>query len=229
MAINETIITGRKYRRLIDVATRLWERISFWTKASDVEFDDGKSAQAKVGAIKGITTSISVTETGYAIDASMIPDIYAKIEEVKQVGYEAGYNAGLKDNNNTNIAAIIDPNDVHIYNGGDSLNITISKRSAVYVYGSVPSWRWDNCGTDHEARINLKVGTSVVKTSYVKARETNKDDQGNTSISGDGTSCSWSGAVNSGTVIRVEMSLSGYYNDRGFCSPSSQVIVIGYK
>lgn len=59
IGINEQIITGRKYRRLIDKAAKLWQRISWWTKASDVEFDDGKTAEQKVGNINGITSDLS--------------------------------------------------------------------------------------------------------------------------------------------------------------------------
>ena len=59
MAVNETIVTGRKFRKCVDVANKLWQRISFWTKSSDVEFDDGKTAETKVGAIDGITSDLS--------------------------------------------------------------------------------------------------------------------------------------------------------------------------
>lgn len=50
----------------------MWHRISFWTHANDVEFEDGKTAQTKVGAIKGITTSTNTKETGYAADATTV-------------------------------------------------------------------------------------------------------------------------------------------------------------
>ena len=40
---------GKAYRVLVDSASDLWHRISFWTDASDVEFKDGKSAQEKLG------------------------------------------------------------------------------------------------------------------------------------------------------------------------------------
>ena len=81
MALNENVVTGRKYRHCTDVQAKLWERISFWRKASDIEFDDGKSAQTKIGAIKGITTSKNVTDTGYVIDATVIADIYSEIDK----------------------------------------------------------------------------------------------------------------------------------------------------
>lgn len=94
MAVNETIVTGRKYRRLIDVATKAWQRISFWTHAKDVEFDDGKTAQAKVGAIKGITTSTSVTETGYAADATVVKQMKSDFQAGVDTIYNACVNAG---------------------------------------------------------------------------------------------------------------------------------------
>lgn len=80
MAVNEQIVTGRKFRKLLDEATKLWQRISFWTKATDVEFDDGQTAESKMGAIKGITTDLNVTETGYAADATMLTQLYSEID-----------------------------------------------------------------------------------------------------------------------------------------------------
>ena len=70
MAINEQIVTGRKFRKLIDEANKLWQRISFWTKASDVEFDDGSILQDKLGAISGVTSSLNATSTNMALSAA---------------------------------------------------------------------------------------------------------------------------------------------------------------
>lgn len=75
MAINERISTGNFYRHCLDSASRLWQRMSFWTKASDVEFDDGRTAEEKLGNIKGITTSTNVTEEGYAADAKAVSEL----------------------------------------------------------------------------------------------------------------------------------------------------------
>lgn len=63
MAINEIVVTGRIFRRLIDKSAKLWQRISWWTKASDVEFDDGKTAEHKLGNINGITSSFQDNDT----------------------------------------------------------------------------------------------------------------------------------------------------------------------
>ena len=84
MAVNEQIVTGRKFRKLIDEATKLWQRISFWTKSSDVEFDDGENAETKLGAIKGITTDTNVTIPGYAADMTVVNELYGNLDELKK-------------------------------------------------------------------------------------------------------------------------------------------------
>ncbi len=53
------IVTGKKYHILTDLVNKVWSVISFWTKASDVEFNDGKTAQTKLGAINGITSDLN--------------------------------------------------------------------------------------------------------------------------------------------------------------------------
>ena len=52
-----------------------YEQLSYKTSSQTVDFDDGKTAETKLGAIKGITTSTSVTETGYAADAKTVSEI----------------------------------------------------------------------------------------------------------------------------------------------------------
>lgn len=58
MAVNEQIVSGRKYRRFLDPATRLWQRISYWTMASDVEFTDGKNAEEKFSELDSSTKNL---------------------------------------------------------------------------------------------------------------------------------------------------------------------------
>lgn len=95
MALNEQIVTGRSFRKCIDVANKLWQKISFWTKASDVEFDDGENAETKLGAIKGITADLNTTETGYAADMTALTQLNNQIMgSVKVVTTtQAQYNA----------------------------------------------------------------------------------------------------------------------------------------
>lgn len=69
MAVNETKVTGKKYR-VWDNVNSIWKRLSFWTKSEDVEMGDGNSAETNLGAIKGITSSLSSTSANYALSAS---------------------------------------------------------------------------------------------------------------------------------------------------------------
>lgn len=57
--------------------------LSRWTSSNTVEFNDGKTAQTKVGAIKGITTSTSATETGYAADATTVAALNQSLDSLK--------------------------------------------------------------------------------------------------------------------------------------------------
>ncbi len=76
MAINEEIVTGRKFRKLIDEANKLWQRISFWTKASDVEFDDGQTAETKIrdinGALSTLNSKLEITKATLAAGATTV-------------------------------------------------------------------------------------------------------------------------------------------------------------
>lgn len=81
MAVSEKKVTGKFYR-IWSAADKLWHRISFWTHANDVEFNDGKTAQTKVGAIKGITTSTNTKETGYAADATTVAALNQSLDNI---------------------------------------------------------------------------------------------------------------------------------------------------
>ena len=83
MAINEQIATGRKFRKLADETTKLWQRMSFWKKASDIEFNDGKSAENKVGAINGITDSLTSTSSNIVASAAAVKALNDKITALR--------------------------------------------------------------------------------------------------------------------------------------------------
>lgn len=83
MAVSEKKVTGKFYR-IWSAADKLWHRISFWTHANDVEFNDGKTAQTKVGAIKGITASTNTKETGYAADATTVTTLNQSVTTLNQ-------------------------------------------------------------------------------------------------------------------------------------------------
>ena len=48
---NENIVSGKKYKVL---QNGVWKLFSFFTKASDVEFDDGMNAEEKILDIEGL-------------------------------------------------------------------------------------------------------------------------------------------------------------------------------
>lgn len=64
--IEEVKITGRKYR-VWDGINSIWKRISYWTHASDVEFEDGKNAEEKIYEVKDdineVQTNLNKVET----------------------------------------------------------------------------------------------------------------------------------------------------------------------
>ncbi len=49
-----------------------YKLLSRWTSSNTVEFDDGQTAETKVGAVKGITASTTATDTGYAASATQM-------------------------------------------------------------------------------------------------------------------------------------------------------------
>lgn len=79
MEINEQIVTGRKFRKCIDPDNKLWQRISFWKKASDIEFNDGTTAETKIGVINGITDSLTSTSSNIVASAKAVKTLNDKI------------------------------------------------------------------------------------------------------------------------------------------------------
>ena len=108
MAVNETIVTGRKFRKLIDETTKLWQRISFWTKASDVEFDDGENAETKFTNILKIVDDLKqgfqdgvnkiydkLSELGFTPNTNSPDDVNEAIQGIYDKRYVDGINDGF--------------------------------------------------------------------------------------------------------------------------------------
>lgn len=76
--VNESIRSGVIFRILAAINPVTWNRISFWTKAADVHFDDANlddaanSLQNKIGSISGITSDTSSTSPNMAASAEMV-------------------------------------------------------------------------------------------------------------------------------------------------------------
>ncbi|MBD5395207.1 MAG: hypothetical protein HDR71_13290 [Lachnospiraceae bacterium] len=111
MAVNETIVTGRKFRKLIDETTKLWQRISFWTKASDVEFDDGENAETKFTNILKIVDDLKqgfqdgvnkiydkLSELGFTPNTNSPDDVNEAIQGIYDERYKLGLTDGVTGN-----------------------------------------------------------------------------------------------------------------------------------
>lgn len=85
MVINEQIVSSY-YRRLIDKSAKLWQRISFWTKSSDVEFNDGKTAEEKVGNINGITSDFAANDDSISASSVLTHKAYNRFDEFTDGG-----------------------------------------------------------------------------------------------------------------------------------------------
>ena len=55
----EIITKDCKEYHIWDKVNGVWNRLNFLTNAKSVDFDDGKTAQNKLGAINGITSDLS--------------------------------------------------------------------------------------------------------------------------------------------------------------------------
>lgn len=164
MAVNETIVTGRYFRRCTDAANKVWQRISFWHKASDCEFDDNKNAQTKVGAIKGITTSTSVTETGYAADMTTVKNLQTQIDELNSNLGGAGCGIFYMTNGKTftsNSATLTLQSDKYSYDKNYytfSENTVIINKSGNYVVCGGTSTGYANIALSVNERIKIGKG-----------------------------------------------------------------------
>jgi len=125
-AINEIKSKGNAYRICIDDSdpTNLkWERESFWTAASDVEFEDGMTAEQKIDEINANVQEkfnqlfqsasdgkslIASTITGLGVNTASDATYQVMSNNIKilatnkynegyNVGYNTGYNIGYND------------------------------------------------------------------------------------------------------------------------------------
>ena len=76
MAINEKIVTGRKFRKCIDAVKKEWLCISFWTKASDVQFEDEQTAEEKLGDINTHISRLNQDLGGNTLSYNESEDAY---------------------------------------------------------------------------------------------------------------------------------------------------------
>lgn len=142
-------IKSRKYYRVHNGTD--WDRMHFVTDANSVDANDGDNMETKVGAIKGITTSTSVTEEGYAADATTVAALNESLGQVRiYVGEDgklhfvdaSGADSVLPFNNSEPI--VIDELYHHLYSGHCYISVTnkttLTVSSITFDTNSNASW-----------------------------------------------------------------------------------------
>lgn len=136
--MTENLVTGKKYRVLTDEKTDQWDRISFWTKASDVEFDDGKNLEEKMlelmAEIQDFIEGYEIIDERYQYNGSMqqliVPQTgFYKITLVggSHLGYQqdfyAGTNAGTTKHTESSLGGLITA--TYLLKRNDVINIEL--------------------------------------------------------------------------------------------------------
>ena len=82
----EIITKDRKEYNIWDKINSKWNRLNFWHKASDCEFNDGKTAQTKLGAIDGITSDLSGESETVAASIKCVNQLNSSLGDISNVG-----------------------------------------------------------------------------------------------------------------------------------------------
>lgn len=111
--INETIVTGNIFRKLIDEKNNLWEKESFWAKACDIEFDDGTMLEEKVETLQSKNSSqdtrLSNLETSDSTQNTKISNLETKVASIET-------NNSSQNANVSNISTKVNSHDTKISN-----------------------------------------------------------------------------------------------------------------
>lgn len=78
----ENIVSGKKYRILTDAVNKVYDRISFWTKSSDVYNNNDQNLETTCGSITGISDSLTSTSSNVAASAASVKALNDKITEL---------------------------------------------------------------------------------------------------------------------------------------------------
>ena len=87
--------TGKSYN-IFDKVNNVWNKISFWHKASDCEFNDGKTAQTKLGAINGITSDLSGEAEDVAASIKCVNQLNSSLKGFEPIVDDTGKITGYK-------------------------------------------------------------------------------------------------------------------------------------
>lgn len=93
-----SIVSGYKKFKKYILTSSGFQLVSHWTKANTLEFDDGKTAQAKLGAIDGISSSRESNSDKIAASTALVSELNSdlgglKFKEESGVKYIRGADA----------------------------------------------------------------------------------------------------------------------------------------
>lgn len=165
-----SILTGFKKVKNYILTSSGYQLLSRWTSSQTVEFDDGKTAQAKLGEINGIAKTY--VDMKKATDNSMAASAKAVMEGLENSSAlismtQAEYDA-LSDEERTdnNMRAILDANpdvvdakNVNFDNTDTNLTATNTQSAITELNGKLGKYKLSTCGF---FSINLVVGSNMV-------------------------------------------------------------------
>ena len=88
-----SIVSGYKKCKKYILTSSGFQLVSHWTKANTLEFDDGKTAQAKLGAIDGISSSRESNSDKIAASTALVSELNSDLASLNDAGAIQGMDA----------------------------------------------------------------------------------------------------------------------------------------
>lgn len=79
-----SIVSGYKKFKKYILTSSGFQLVSHWTNANTLQFDDGKTAQAKLGAIDGISSSKDSSSDKIAASTKLVSELNSNLQELKE-------------------------------------------------------------------------------------------------------------------------------------------------
>ena len=94
-----SIVSGYKKFKKYILTSSGFQLVSHWTNANTLQFDDGKTAQAKLGAIDGISSSKDSSSDKIAASTKLVSELNSNFQLVNQNlnGYQFRVNNGVPE------------------------------------------------------------------------------------------------------------------------------------
>jgi hypothetical protein len=150
-----SVLSGySKYKRYI-LTSSGYKLCSHWTSSNTVHFDDGKTAQIKVGAINGITDSLTSTSSNVALSSKAGKSLQDQVTQL---------NTGIANkiiSKDTYVSGITVPG-----KGTILKSLTVSNNIGYAVY-TISLYCTDNYIVPHLINWSRNVDSNGNTTSYV--------------------------------------------------------------